>query len=134
MVVESKKNLFDALRAHNATGFVSGLSTMTTRFFERIGADLKASWWQILLGLLLTIVLGLLWIYIMRFIAAYMVWASIVLSLVLLWGGNAQYFVGPISWWISDDQMMNKVQKGAGIAQCSSSWLSYLVFPVPSTC
>uniref|UniRef100_A0A915JSM7 Choline transporter-like protein 4 n=1 Tax=Romanomermis culicivorax TaxID=13658 RepID=A0A915JSM7_ROMCU len=90
MVVEPKKDLYDALNSNNATGFAFGISSMTTRFFERIGADLRASWWQILLGLLLTVVLGFAWIYIMRFIAAYMVWASIILSLVLLWGGKVE--------------------------------------------
>ena len=61
---------------------------------EKVLSDLKESWWIILLGVLLACFVSLFWIIMMRFVAAVMVWASIILSIGLL--GKLLVFVEPI--------------------------------------
>ena len=61
---------------------------------EKVLSDLKESWWIILLGVLLACFVSLFWIIMMRFMAAVMVWASIILSIGLL--GKSFEFAEPI--------------------------------------
>ena len=53
-------------------------------FGEKIFQDLKSSWWQILLAICLGGFVSFMWVIMMRFIAAVMVWSSILLSIGLL--------------------------------------------------
>lgn len=53
-------------------------------FGERIYSDLATTWWMILLALVLATVLSLVWIVLMRYVAAVMVWTSLILSVLLL--------------------------------------------------
>eukprot|EP00095_Tigriopus_kingsejongensis_P005861 maker-scaffold38_size502422-snap-gene-1.13 protein:Tk05861 transcript:maker-scaffold38_size502422-snap-gene-1.13-mRNA-1 annotation:"hypothetical protein DAPPUDRAFT_305570" len=53
-------------------------------FGERVYSDLATTWWMVLLALLLATVLSLVWIILMKFVAAVMVWASLILSVLLL--------------------------------------------------
>ena len=51
---------------------------------EKVFQDLKSSWWQILLAICLGGFVSFMWVIMMRFIAAVMVWSSILLSIGLL--------------------------------------------------
>ena len=51
---------------------------------ERVFHDLKDSWWIILLFICLSSFVCFMWVIMMRFIAAVMVWSSILLSIGLL--------------------------------------------------
>lgn len=51
---------------------------------EKILNDVVESKWIILGGILLSSLVSFLWIILMRFVAAVMVWASIILSVALL--------------------------------------------------
>lgn len=53
-------------------------------FGEKILNDLVNSWWIILIGLIIASAVAFLWIILMRFVAAVMVWASLILSIALL--------------------------------------------------
>eukprot|EP00094_Tigriopus_californicus_P004803 TCALIF_04623-PA protein Name:"Similar to SLC44A5 Choline transporter-like protein 5 (Macaca fascicularis)" AED:0.13 eAED:0.13 QI:715/0.81/0.91/1/0.63/0.75/12/74/636 len=53
-------------------------------FGERIYSDLATTWWMIILALILATILSLVWIILMRFVAAVMVWTSLILSVLLL--------------------------------------------------
>ena len=53
-------------------------------FGERVLSDLKDAWWIILVAIILASLVSFLWIILMRFIAAIMVWTSILLSIGLL--------------------------------------------------
>ena len=53
-------------------------------FGEKVFQDLKSSWWQILLAICLGGFVSFMWVIMMRFIAAVMVWSSILLSIGLL--------------------------------------------------
>jgi len=50
---------------------------------ERIFQDFNNSWWMILIGLVVAMVVSLLWILLMRFVAAFMVWLSILAVLAI---------------------------------------------------
>ena len=51
---------------------------------EKVFQDLKSAWWQILLAICLGGFVSFMWVIMMRFIAAVMVWSSILLSIGLL--------------------------------------------------
>ncbi|XP_012944944.1 choline transporter-like protein 4 [Aplysia californica] len=53
---------------------------------EKIVADVVASWWMILIGLGISMLISLLWITLMRWIAGFMVWLTI-LAFVVIWAG-----------------------------------------------
>ena len=53
---------------------------------EKIFNDLRDTWWMIGIGLTLAFVLSSLWIILMRFLTAIMVWTSIGLSFILMSG------------------------------------------------
>ena len=53
-------------------------------FVEKAFHDLRSSWWQILLAICLGGFVSFMWVIMMRFIAAVMVWSSILLSIGLL--------------------------------------------------
>ena len=53
-------------------------------FGEKIFSDLKDSWWIILVAVVLASFVSFMWVILMRFIAAVMVWSSILLSIGLL--------------------------------------------------
>ncbi len=53
-------------------------------FGEKVLADLKQAWWIILVAVVLASFISFMWIILMRFVAAVMVWASILLSVGLL--------------------------------------------------
>mgnify|MGYP001184644322 FL=1 len=55
-------------------------------FGEQVFNDLKDTWWMIGIGLALAFVLSSLWIILMRFLTAIMVWTSIGLSFILMSG------------------------------------------------
>ncbi|BFZ05594.1 hypothetical protein BsWGS_08633 [Bradybaena similaris] len=57
-------------------------------FGDKIIADVTASWWMILVGLVVAMVISLIWITLMRFIAGFMVWLT-VLAFVAVWIGLA---------------------------------------------
>ena len=51
---------------------------------EKMLNDVIESWWAILLGILLATLVSFIWVIMMRFVAAVMVWASIILSTAFL--------------------------------------------------
>jgi len=51
---------------------------------EKVLSDVVESWWAILLGILLATFVSFIWVILMRFVASVMVWASIILSILLL--------------------------------------------------
>ena len=51
---------------------------------EKMLNDVIESWWAILLGILLATLVSFIWVIMMRFAAAVMVWASIILSTAFL--------------------------------------------------
>lgn len=53
-------------------------------FGEKIWRDVIDSGWYIAVGILAGALVTLMWVVIMRFVAAVMVWASIILSVLLL--------------------------------------------------
>merc|ERR1739838_603796 len=53
-------------------------------FLERIFADLQSSWYWILAGQGVSMVVAFLWIFLMRLIAGVMVWLSLILTILLL--------------------------------------------------
>lgn len=53
-------------------------------FGEKVISDVVDTWWIILVGVLLASLVSFLWIILMRFVAAVMVWASIILSVAFL--------------------------------------------------
>lgn len=57
---------------------------------ERIFQDFNNSWWMILIGLVVAMVVSLLWILLMRFVAAFMVWLSILAVLAIQAVGKSQ--------------------------------------------
>jgi len=70
---------------------------------ERIFSDLKETYWMIGIALIGACIISFLWIVLMRFLAGFMVWSSILLVFLGIGGllgysGYKLYFV-----WISDD-------------------------------
>uniref|UniRef100_A0A0B7AP80 Choline transporter-like protein n=1 Tax=Arion vulgaris TaxID=1028688 RepID=A0A0B7AP80_9EUPU len=53
-------------------------------FGEKIVADVVASWWMILIGFLVAMVMSLFWITLMRWLAGFMVWLTI-FGFVAIW-------------------------------------------------
>lgn len=51
---------------------------------EKVLSDLSSSWWIILLAIIMASFVSFIWIILMRFIAAVMVWSSLLLSVGLL--------------------------------------------------
>lgn len=63
--------------------------------FDRIFQDYSETWWMILIGLAISMLISLFWIALMRFAAGFMVWLSIVAILVLQGFGNFFLFQFP---------------------------------------
>ncbi|XP_059178604.1 choline transporter-like protein 2 [Physella acuta] len=63
-------------------------------FGDKIIADVVVSWWMILIGLGVAMVISLIWITLMRWISGFMVWLTILLF-VLLW-----LFLTGICWYL----------------------------------
>lgn len=61
---------------------------------ELIIADVIESWWMILIGLVIAMIISLIWITLMRWIAGVMVWITVLLF-VLIWGALAV-----VGWWM----------------------------------
>ncbi len=76
------------------TTFVKRLADVLNlrTFGEKVIRDVIDSWWIILIGVILASIVAFLWVILMRFVAAVMVWASIILSVAL--SGN--YFFYPL--------------------------------------
>ncbi|GFN94001.1 choline transporter-like protein 2 [Plakobranchus ocellatus] len=64
---------------------------------EKIVADVVASWWMILVGLAIAMVISLIWIILMRWIASFMVWITL-LAFVSVW-----LFLTAICWYLYYD-------------------------------
>ncbi|GFO29551.1 choline transporter-like protein 2 [Plakobranchus ocellatus] len=47
-------------------------------FVELVYKDVLAAWWMILVGIVIAVAICMLWIVLMRYIAGYMVWATII--------------------------------------------------------
>ena len=61
------------------------LDTLNVRSYgEKILYDLQESWYYILIGIFAGAFISFIWIIMMRFVAAVMVWASIILSILML--------------------------------------------------
>ena len=61
------------------------LDSLNARSYgEKILYDLQESWYYILIGIFAGAFISFIWIIMMRFVAAVMVWASIILSILLL--------------------------------------------------
>ncbi|XP_074655894.1 choline transporter-like protein 2 isoform X3 [Tubulanus polymorphus] len=50
---------------------------------QSVLADLEASWWMLIVGLVISAIIALIWILIMRWIAGVMVWLSLILFIAL---------------------------------------------------
>ncbi|GFS26601.1 choline transporter-like protein 2 [Elysia marginata] len=64
---------------------------------EKIVADVVASWWMILIGLGVAMVISMIWITLMRWIAGLMVWITL-LAFVAVW-----VFLTAICWYLYYD-------------------------------
>ena len=61
------------------------LDTLNVRSYgEKILYDLQESWYYIVIGIFAGAFISFIWIIMMRFVAAVMVWASIILSILML--------------------------------------------------
>lgn len=56
-------------------------------YADKIISDVVVSWWIILIGLIVTMVVSLIWIVLMRWVAGVMVWLGIIAFLVLFGAG-----------------------------------------------
>uniref|UniRef100_A0A0B7B198 Choline transporter-like protein n=1 Tax=Arion vulgaris TaxID=1028688 RepID=A0A0B7B198_9EUPU len=63
-------------------------------FGEKIIADVVASWWMILVGFIVAMLISLIWITLMRWIAGFMVWLTI-LAFAAIW-----IFLTGASWYL----------------------------------
>ncbi|XP_052224433.1 choline transporter-like protein 2 isoform X2 [Dreissena polymorpha] len=59
-----------------------GLFLKAKEYGEKVIQDVVASWWMILLGFLLAMIVSLIWIILMRWLAGVMVWFTILLFVV----------------------------------------------------
>lgn len=64
---------------------------------EKIIADVVASWWMILIGLAIAMLISMIWITLMRWIAAWVVWITLV-AFIGVWA-----FLTAISWYLYHD-------------------------------
>lgn len=55
----------------------------SSQTFDRIFQDYSETWWIILIGLAVSMIISLFWIVLMRFAAGFMVWLSILAILAL---------------------------------------------------
>lgn len=59
-----------------------------TQILDRIFQELSETWWVILIGLAISMIMSFFWTVLMRFAAGLMIWLSIAFILVLQGGGN----------------------------------------------
>ncbi|TRY64316.1 hypothetical protein TCAL_04623 [Tigriopus californicus] len=92
-------------------------------FGERIYSDLATTWWMIILALILATILSLVWIILMRFVAAVMVWTSLILSVLLL-------CVGIVYCYFRYSQLKDDPRFSSNLSvysELSTTWLVLLI-------
>ncbi|RUS83397.1 hypothetical protein EGW08_008818 [Elysia chlorotica] len=84
---------------NNAVAYTSVYEQFLTakEYGEKIVADVVASWWMILVGLGVAMVISMIWITLMRWIAGLMVWITL-LAFISVWG-----FLTAICWYLYTD-------------------------------
>ena len=100
------------------------LDTLNVRSYgEKILYDLQESWYYIVIGIFAGAFISFIWIIMMRFVAAVMVWASIILSILMLGIVYVQTYFGKNTYVLSLDSPSLNNYKVKNISQLSVSSL-----------
>jgi len=91
------------ITASTLAGAVNALTAFlsVSDFVQRVGRDLADTWWMIGIALVAATVVSFIWILLMRFFTALMVWASVLL-VFLLCSGVLGYSVYRYLWIINN--------------------------------
>jgi len=81
--IQSEENVINAETVLGAINYIIDLLNLRG-FAEKVWADLVTSKWMILAGQGVSVVVAFVWIFLMRFLASFMVWLSLFLTIALL--------------------------------------------------